>query len=102
VSAGLPPALDPLPKAELPHSPDGQDRKGNGSRPQDSRSATLIVEGNPPDQIRRVASTGDYDLIAMATHGRTGFQSAGPWEALQKGILHSSPIPIFRRAEQGR
>jgi nucleotide-binding universal stress UspA family protein len=55
---------------------------------------TLLVEGNPPDQIRRVASTGDYDLIAMATHGRTGFKRWAMGSFAER-ILHTSPIPIF-------
>jgi nucleotide-binding universal stress UspA family protein len=55
---------------------------------------TLVVEGNPVEEILKVASSGDYDLIAMATHGRSGLRR---WVmgSFAERILNSSPIPMF-------
>ncbi len=40
----------------------------------------LVAVGDPASEIRRVAQDEGCDLIAMSTHGRSGFR---------KGILHS-------------
>jgi nucleotide-binding universal stress UspA family protein len=55
---------------------------------------TLMMEGNPTDQILAAASTGEFDLIAMATHGRSVLRR---WVmgSFAERILRSSPIPIF-------
>jgi nucleotide-binding universal stress UspA family protein len=54
----------------------------------------LMVGGNPPSVILEKASTGGFDLIAMATHGRSGFRR---WVlgSIAERILRSSPIPMF-------
>jgi nucleotide-binding universal stress UspA family protein len=88
-----PPIPDPSPKAENSIPPTLKIASERLSM-SGLKVRTLILEGNPPDQIRTVVSTGDYDLIAMATHGRSGFRR---WVmgSFAERILHSSPIPIF-------
>jgi nucleotide-binding universal stress UspA family protein len=90
---GTPPTLEPVPKAEIPIPPTvkiASERLAASGL----KVRTLIVEGNPADQIRRVASTGEHDLIAMATHGRSGFRRWAMGSFAER-ILRSSPIPIF-------
>lgn len=36
------------------------------------RTRKIVAQGDPAAQIRHTAKVGDFDLIAMATHGRTG------------------------------
>jgi len=58
------------------------------------RFRRLLLKGNPPSQILEATSTGGFDLLAMATHGRSGLKR---WVmgSIAERILRSSPIPMF-------
>ena len=56
---------------------------------------TAIVEDNwPAYAIIDYAKNHDMDLIAMATHGRTGLKKMMLGSVAQQ-VLHESPIPVF-------
>jgi nucleotide-binding universal stress UspA family protein len=54
----------------------------------------LIVDGQPAEKILEVASDEKVDLIAMSTHGRSGFQQWVFGSVAQRVLVHSS-IPIL-------
>lgn len=56
--------------------------------------ATAMREGNPPQAILDVATEGDYDLIAMSTHGRSGVARWVMGSVTDK-VLTASPIPVL-------
>lgn len=58
------------------------------------RVTTRAVEGNPSEEIVRVAREGDYGLVALGTHGRTG------WKHLLMGsvaerVVRTCPVPAL-------
>lgn len=53
-----------------------------------------IVSGRPAEQILRVAETGSFDLVAMATHGRTGMQRVLMGSVAEE-VARSSPVPTL-------
>lgn len=38
--------------------------------------SVLVVHGSPVEEILSLSRTGEFDMIVMGTHGRTGFQRA--------------------------
>jgi len=54
----------------------------------------ILVQGEPASKIVEVASTGGFDLLAMATHGRS---TKRRWVmgSFAEQILRASPIPMF-------
>jgi nucleotide-binding universal stress UspA family protein len=61
---------------------------------------TRVVEGDPAEQILLHAETDGFDLIAMATHGRTG---AMRWlrGSVAERVLRHAPIPVFLANPEG-
>lgn len=60
---------------------------------------TACVEGTPAREIIRYASEGNYDLIALATHGR-GEVAWVIGSTAEKILAHSSvPVLLFRVLE---
>ncbi len=55
---------------------------------------TRVVEGEPAAQVLEVARTLDAELVAMATHGRTGLDR---WVrgSVAEQVLQESPVPVF-------
>lgn len=55
---------------------------------------TRVVEGEPASELLTVAQALQADLIAMATHGRTGLDR---WVhgSVAERVLHESPLPVF-------
>lgn len=62
---------------------------------------TKVTNGNPSEKIVEEASSGTSDLVAMATHGRSGI---GRWAlgSVTDGVLHSigGPILVVRAQEK--
>ena len=59
-----------------------------------------IVWGNPTNEILRYAEKGDYDLIVMATHGRTGINRLLLGSVAEQVIRHSvCPVFVVRSPE---
>lgn len=55
---------------------------------------TVLLKGNAADSIVDYAKTNGVDLIAMATHGRSGI-SRWVWGSTAEKILRSSTTPIL-------
>jgi len=54
----------------------------------------LIVSGRPAEEILRQATIGEFDLIAMATHGRSGMDRVLMGSVAEE-VVRSSPIPTL-------
>jgi nucleotide-binding universal stress UspA family protein len=60
----------------------------------------LVASGEPADQILDVAAIAHADLIAMATHGRSGLQRIMLGSIADKVIHRASmPVLLFRPPE---
>ncbi len=53
-----------------------------------------IVSGRPAEEIVRQARVGGFDLIAMATHGRTGLDRVVMGSVAEE-VVRSSPVPTL-------
>jgi nucleotide-binding universal stress UspA family protein len=53
-----------------------------------------IVSGRPAEEIVRQALVGGFDLIAMATHGRTGLDRVVMGSVAEE-VVRSSPVPTL-------
>ena len=53
-----------------------------------------IVSGRPAEEIVRQAQVGGFDLIAMATHGRTGLERVVMGSVAEE-VVRSSPVPTL-------
>lgn len=61
---------------------------------------TLIAEGRPDEQILQTLEAGDYELVCMATHGRSGLDR---WirGSVAERVLRGAPTPVFLANPQG-
>ena len=57
-------------------------------------SETLIEEGPVAERIVRIAEERDADLIAIASHGRTGLSRVF-FGSVAAGVLHRSETPLL-------
>ncbi len=57
-------------------------------------SKTRAEWGDPADEILRMAKPGQFDLIAMATHGRTGLQRELEGSVAETVLRHAE-IPVL-------
>jgi nucleotide-binding universal stress UspA family protein len=58
------------------------------------RARVRMVCGKPAEEILRQAAIGEFDLIAMATHGRTGMDRVMMGSVAEE-VARSSPIPTL-------
>lgn len=58
------------------------------------RLETMVVYGNPVQQLAELAPFEKADLIVMTTHGRSGF-SRLVMGSVAGQLLHRSPVPIM-------
>lgn len=60
---------------------------------------TRIVEGYPSNVVLDTAGSGDYDLLVLGTHGRTG--PSRLWlGSVTERVMRASPVPVLAvRAE---
>jgi nucleotide-binding universal stress UspA family protein len=58
------------------------------------RTTRLTVEGEPASQIVDLGRNRDMDLIALATHGRTGF-SRWALGSVAERVLRSAEMPVL-------
>jgi nucleotide-binding universal stress UspA family protein len=61
--------------------------------PDGLRGAAIVAEGTPADAIVGVAKKG-YDLVVIATHGRTGLQHA-LLGSVAETVVRTSPTPVL-------
>lgn len=57
-------------------------------------TAWAIRRGRPADEILAAAREGGADLIAMATHGRTGLGRL-LFGSVAEAVLRHAPVPVF-------
>jgi nucleotide-binding universal stress UspA family protein len=60
-----------------------------------------IVSGKPAEEIVRQAEIGGFDLIAMATHGRSGLDRVVMGSVAEE-VVRSSPVPTLLCKAGGR
>ncbi len=60
-----------------------------------------IVSGAPAEEILRQARIGEFDLIAMATHGRKGMDRV-LMGSVAEAVVRSSPVPTLLCKQGGR
>jgi nucleotide-binding universal stress UspA family protein len=53
-----------------------------------------VKTGQPSEEIILFAEENDFDVIAMSTHGCSGFHSAGHGSVTDK-VLHSGKTPLL-------
>ncbi|MFN8446176.1 MAG: universal stress protein [Caldilineaceae bacterium] len=53
-----------------------------------------VAVGNPSEMILERAKSGEFDMIAMATHGRSGL-SRLLMGSIAEEVLHNAPIPVL-------
>jgi nucleotide-binding universal stress UspA family protein len=58
------------------------------------RVRTRVAFGSPADEILAAAQTTSADLIAMATHGRSGLGRA-VFGSVAESVLRASPVPVL-------
>jgi nucleotide-binding universal stress UspA family protein len=62
---------------------------------------TMVTSGNAADEILKAADEINADLIAMSTHGRSGWRRLA-FGSITDKVLHSSKIPVLMvRAPEG-
>jgi nucleotide-binding universal stress UspA family protein len=54
----------------------------------------VLVDGNPGREIAEVAKERGFDLVVMATHGRTGW-SRFTLGSVAERALRSSNVPVL-------
>ena len=55
---------------------------------------SLVLTGNPSDEITRLAETEDVDLIVIATHGVTGWRRF-IFGSVAERVVRLSPCPVL-------
>jgi nucleotide-binding universal stress UspA family protein len=70
------------------------DRVGKPMRKRGLKTSSVVVTGSTADQIIDYAEANAIDLIAMSTHGRTGF---GRWVfgSFTDKVLHAGDTPVL-------
>jgi nucleotide-binding universal stress UspA family protein len=63
-------------------------------RAQGVDTSWAIRRGRPADEILAAAKEGGADLIAMATHGRTGLGRL-LFGSVAEAVLRHAPVPVF-------
>jgi nucleotide-binding universal stress UspA family protein len=54
----------------------------------------LMVEGNPPKEILRIAEDGNADVIVIGSIGKTGLEKVLMGSVAEK-VVHSSKLPVL-------
>jgi nucleotide-binding universal stress UspA family protein len=57
-------------------------------------SERLIVEGNPPSEILRIAEDDKVDVIVMGSIGKTGLEKFLMGSVAEK-VVHNSKLPVL-------
>ena len=57
-------------------------------------SERLIVEGNPPSEILRIAEDNKIDVIVMGSIGKTGLEKFLMGSVAEK-VVHTSKLPVL-------
>jgi universal stress protein A len=66
-----------------------------------ARVSSMAVQGVPWDQVVTLAREGDFDLVVMGTHGRTGLKHALLGSVAERVVRHAPcPVLVVRRKER--
>jgi nucleotide-binding universal stress UspA family protein len=88
---GQPLMVEPLAGAEQDAREEMKKLVGETSR---TNTEILVVTGDPAAEIMRAASEYQCDLIAMATHGRSGLGHFLLGSVAER-VVRESPIPVL-------
>jgi nucleotide-binding universal stress UspA family protein len=62
-----------------------------------------LESGDPTDRILELAAKGEYDMIVMGTHGRTGLSHLFLGSVAEKVVRRAScPVLTIRRSDSGK
>ena len=64
------------------------------ARASDVESERLIVEGNPPNEILRIAEDDKIDVIVIGSIGKTGLEKFLMGSVAEK-VVHDSKLPVL-------
>ena len=64
------------------------------ARTSDVESERLIVEGNPPNEILRIAEDDKIDVIVIGSIGKTGLEKFLMGSVAEK-VVHNSKLPVL-------
>jgi nucleotide-binding universal stress UspA family protein len=70
------------------------EKAGEKIRQYDVTTTIEVKTGQPSEEIILFAEENDFDVIAMSTHGCSGFHSAGHGSVTDK-VLHSGKTPLL-------
>jgi universal stress protein A len=59
-----------------------------------NRVTTRLLRGSPPAEIAQFAEDGEFDLIVMGTHGRSGLKHLLLGSVAER-VLRSAPCPVL-------
>ena len=100
-AAGFPPVpLDPYPYLEK----DRQQQLAKLARekiPGSVRYETLVVNGDPAEQVLGIARSVEADLIVMGTHGRKGLSHLVLGSVAER-VVRESPTPVLTAHSKGQ
>lgn len=77
-------------RARLTYQLEDMLRKVGGGR----KSSVLLLWGEPAKDIAQMAEHGNFDLVVMATHGRTGLNRMFVG-SVTEDVLRHAPCPVF-------
>ncbi|MFT5683686.1 MAG: nucleotide-binding universal stress UspA family protein [Myxococcota bacterium] len=69
-------------------------QKADEQLPAPYRGPVALRSGHAPEQILSVLDSGDFDLIVMGTHGRTGLDRVLIGSVAER-VIRRSPIPVL-------
>jgi nucleotide-binding universal stress UspA family protein len=76
-------------------------RTGESLKTQGVTISTIVSTGNAADEIIKAAEQTGADLIAMSTHGRSGWKRLA-FGSITDKVMHHSSIPVLMvRAPEG-
>jgi nucleotide-binding universal stress UspA family protein len=76
-------------------------RTGESLKKQGVTVSTIVSTGNAADEIIKAAEETGADLIAMSTHGRSGWKRLA-FGSITDKVMHHSSIPVLMvRAPEG-
>jgi nucleotide-binding universal stress UspA family protein len=58
------------------------------------RVETLLLAGDPAEEIARVAQDGGYDLVVVGTHGRTGVKRLVLGSVAER-VVRTAPVSVL-------
>ena len=103
--AGAPLAIEAIDEAQEELRNQGRERLqaiANGLGEQGIRTVWTVTEGDPGHEIAAYGAKNQIDLIAMASHGRTGLVRALIGSVTDSVLRHAGrPVLVIKATERG-